>query len=626
MSNHSLSEGDIPSPTNHSSNASATNPGQDFATMFPFSTGVRGVDQQTNYLAVDILAILILVALAFVLLLRWYKMITAHLRRVSAMANLDGQKYWSYNGNYWLPWLKKHLLYSPLWRKRHNEEFKLSEAVTLGTLPARGHALLIFAWFGFNLGWMMSLPYSEPKLSLIAAVRGRAGMMAVFNLFPTIIFALRNNPLIWALQVPYDTFQLFHRWCARIFVAESIVHVAAWIVDTREAGGWHAVAMGFVRKPHGISYVWGLVAVITATVILFQAWSPLRHAFYETFIYLHKILVLFTFIGILLHLRIDELPHQSWMYGVFALWGSEYICRAWRIFTYNVNFREKRWRSDVIIEALDGECSRITFRLPTYWKPRPGAHLQAYIPQFGMFESHPFSVAWAEVDELSSPPEFDCKLSLTGSEFSAQLDYEPVLKTNISLLVRARTGFTKHLHKRVSDMPGSVCHTWGWCEGFYGGHDALSSYSDIVLFAGGVGITHQIMFCKQLLEGYKHGTVAARRITLVWSCQNKPCLDWIRTWMNDILTMEYRRDCLKVLLFITRQRNQENYLSNSKSVQMVNGRCNPQEIVDTAVLERTGAMAVTVCGPGAFADEVRDAVRRRVQIGTVDFIEEAFTY
>jgi len=35
---------------------------------------------------------------------------------------------------------------------------------------------------------------------------------------------------------------------------------------------------------------------------------------------------------------------------------------------------------------------------------------------------------------------------------------------------------------------------------------------------------------------------------------------------------------------------------------------------------------VPVCGPGAFADEVRDAVRKRVNIGSLDFIEEAFTY
>jgi predicted ferric reductase len=51
-----------------------------------------------------------------------------------------------------------------------------------------------------------------------------------------------------------------------------------------------------------------------------------------------------------------------------------------------------------------------------------------------------------------------------------------------------------------------------------------------------------------------------------------------------------------------------------------------QDVVDRAVIERTGALAVTVCGPGAFADSVRDAVRKRVKVGVVDFVEEAFTY
>jgi Ferric reductase like transmembrane component/Ferric reductase NAD binding domain len=614
------------SPTSESPASNTTHPGETFATLFPFSIGVHGVDQQTNYMAVDILAVLLGATVAFILLLRWAKMYTAHQRHLNAMANLNHQKYWSSNRNSWLPWLKKHIFFAPLWRKRHNEELMISSAVSMGTLPGRGHSFLILAWIGFNIGWLLCLPYGDSSKALIATVRGRSGMMAVFNLFPTVVFALRNNPLIWALQVPYDTFQLFHRWCARIFIFETVIHLGAWIGGTRNAGGWSAVKMGLTTGSHAASFDWGMVAVGTSVIILVQAWSPLRHAFYETFLSIHKLMVFFTLVGTLLHLRLDHLPHQSWVFAIFGLWGYDYVIRAIRIVTYNVNFRERIWRSDVIVEALDGDCSRVTFRLPTYWRPRPGAHVQAYIPKFGLVGFHPFSVAWAEVDELSADSDWEAKLPLSGRTLSDQLDYEPTRRTTISLLVRKRTGFTKHLHDRVSNMQGSMCHTWGWIEGFYGGHDSLSSYSDIILFAGGVGITHQIMFCKQLLDGYRDGTVAARRIVLVWSCPNKPCLDWIRSWMNDILTMEHRRECLKIMLFITRQKNPETYLSSSKSVQMVNGRCDPQEIIDSALVERKGAMAVTVCGPGAFADEVRDAVRRRVHIGSLDFIEEAFTY
>jgi aspartokinase-like uncharacterized kinase len=59
---------------------------------------------------------------------------------------------------------------------------------------------------------------------------------------------------------------------------------------------------------------------------------------------------------------------------------------------------------------------------------------------------------------------------------------------------------------------------------------------------------------------------------------------------------------------------------------MVPGRCNPEIIIDKEMVERVGAMVVTVCGPGAFADEVRRAARRRVHMGVLDFVEEAFTY
>lgn len=41
---------------------------------------------------------------------------------------------------------------------------------------------------------------------------------------------------------------------------------------------------------------------------------------------------------------------------------------------------------------------------------------------------------------------------------------------------------------------------------------------------------------------------------------------------------------------------------------------------------RVGAMVVTVCELGAFADDVRRAVRGVFEGGKVDFVEEAFTW
>ena len=96
--------------------------------------------------------------------------------------------------------------------------------------------------------------------------------------------------------------------------------------------------------------------------------------------------------------------------------------------------------------------------------------------------------------------------------------------------------------------------------------------------------------------------------------------------MDRILRMEGRRDILRIQLFVTKPRHRGEVVSNTGSVQMFPGRCNPQTILRKEMPERIGAMGVTVCGPGAFADAVRAAVRDVTEEGAVDFIEEAFTY
>ena len=60
---------------------------------------------------------------------------------------------------------------------------------------------------------------------------------------------------------------------------------------------------------------------------------------------------------------------------------------------------------------------------------------------------------------------------------------------------------------------------------------------------------------------------------------------------------------------------------------MFPGRPNIPLLVQKEVGEQMGAMWVSVCGPGALADDVRSAVREVQDEGNVvDFIEEAFTW
>jgi ferredoxin-NADP reductase len=146
------------------------------------------------------------------------------------------------------------------------------------------------------------------------------------------------------------------------------------------------------------------------------------------------------------------------------------------------------------------------------------------------------------------------------------------------------------------------------------------------MFAGGIGITHQVPHIRDLVQGYSDGTVAARKVVLVWIVKTTEHLEWVRPWMDVILQLPGRREILKILLFITKPRSPREVVSPSATVQMYPGRPNPQVILDKEIEDRVGAMAVTVCGPGSLADSVRDAARKRVDIASLDFIEESFTW
>lgn len=45
---------------------------------------------------------------------------------------------------------------------------------------------------------------------------------------------------------------------------------------------------------------------------------------------------------------------------------------------------------------------------------------------------------------------------------------------------------------------------------------SFDSYGSSVLIAGGIGITHSISYLRELVDGFSKGSVATRRITLLW--------------------------------------------------------------------------------------------------------------
>ncbi|KAG8629835.1 hypothetical protein KVT40_001454 [Elsinoe batatas] len=610
-----------------------------------FTHGLTGVNQQANYLFAIVLGFSLLGLVVATLIFRWLRMGNAHMRFLFTISDKGQQSYWAQNQTSWWPAIKRHILYAPLFRQRHNREIQLSSAISIGTLPSRFHSILLFIYLATNIAYCLVLDWEHKQsASVWAELRGRSGELATLNIIPCIVFALRNNPLIPLLRVSYDTFNLFHRWCARMVMIQSLVHTIAFAVNVVNAGGEHAFATALQTST---SYRWGMVATVVFVAMVILALSPLRHAFYEFFINMHRALALVALIGVYIHIEKAKLPQLPYVRAACAMWAGEWACRLYRIVYYNLSFRNGMTR--VTVEALPSEACRVTFDLARPWSFVPGAHVHVYFPSISGWSSHPFSVAWAETTTKMPAMELDIeklppysitspvvkrdstfKGPLEPTMVKTEVDLHSVPKkdasTSISLVIRARTGMTKKLYDRAAACPRGQMVIRGGIEGPYGGHEPLDSYGTVLLFAGGVGITHCLSYMKDLLTKYAEGTCSTRRILLVWSLPNTEALEWVRPWMDQVLRMEGRKDILRIQLFITKPRHQNEIRSNTGTVQMFPGRCNPVTIIEKEMVDRIGAMGVTVCGPGAFADSVRAAARDKVQAGSVDFIEEAFTY
>lgn len=606
--------------------------------VYAYSRGLNGVNVPRDVLFTRIILATIIGA-AFILFCgRIAQLSHAYLRHISSLtASRREQTFWSIEDSQLWANIKKYVLYAPLGKKRHNREIQLSSALNVGTLPSRFQTILVVLYAASQIAYCVLLDYNENvKAALIAELRGRSGVLAVLNMVPLFILAGRNNPLIPLLRISFDTYNLLHRWLGRIVVIESIVHTFAWGVNAVDEGSVSDMLHRLRTTPF---FSWGLVGVGSMTFLLLHSPSPIRHAFYETFLHLHQLAAFLAFLGVYFHLDIDKLPQMPWITAVGIFWLLERTARLFRLIY--LNFSLKRGSTSLVVKALPGEACKVTFHLPKHVHISAGSHVYAYIPSLSLWMSHPFSVAWVEpstsvtttgyADNEPAPPKYSSTLDLEKQHPPSPQDLLPANKnqlTSVSLVVSARKGMTRSMYNKALASPNSTLLTKGFIEGPYASHPSNpATYGTAVLFSAGAGITHHMLTVRDLLIRAADGRIPTQKIYLIWSVRSTEHLSWVRDWMDSILRLPGRRDILTIQLFVSKPKSSREIVSPSATVQMFPGRCRPDVVLDEVIPGRVGATLVSVCGPGAFADEVRDSARQRIGKGAVvDFVEEAFTW
>ncbi|KAL8714179.1 MAG: hypothetical protein Q9220_001908 [cf. Caloplaca sp. 1 TL-2023] len=477
--------------------------------------------------------------------------------------------------------IKQHILYAPLFRRRHNREIHLGW-FRLGYVPTRVQSLFLMAVVLMNVTLSVSgIEWSGTRAAALSHLRNRTGTLSVVNMIPLVILAGRNNPLISILNISFDNFNLVHRWFGRIVVLQALAHTIAQV----------------------------LITVDESSAII-------RHAFYETFLHLHITLVILSVVFLWKHL--EDTPPQKYLLTMIIIWIAERFTRFAVLIYRNVG----RGGTKAELELLPGDACRVTLKMVRPWVFQPGQYAFITVPSVGLWTSHPFSVAWSNNDEDTKAQDSEKGYRINADDILA----DPNEKSSMSLIIRRRSGFTNKIFEKAERSASGITTISAYIEGPYGGHSVLHSYGTVMIFAGGIGITHQVPFVRDLVAGYASGTVAARKVVLVWVIQSPEHLEWIRPWMTTILAMDKRRDILRIQLFVTRPRSTKEIHSPSATVQMFPGKPNVDTLIEMESENQIGAMGVSVCGTGGLSDDVRAAVRRRQGSRNIDFLEQGFTW
>lgn len=152
-----------------------------------------------------------------------------YIRTVSSLGN-ETQRYFAVP-NYWYARFKKSCLDAPLFRTRHHQEFKLSSAIGVGTLPSRLQTFFLVGYFAVNIVFCVwRIDYSSFSKGA-SELLSRTGIMAVINMIPLFLLAGRNNPIITLTGISFDTMNLMHRWFGRIVVLEAIAHTVCYMAN-----------------------------------------------------------------------------------------------------------------------------------------------------------------------------------------------------------------------------------------------------------------------------------------------------------------------------------------------------------------------------------------------------------
>ena len=255
----------------------------------------------------------------------------------------------------------------------------------------------------------------------------------------------------------------------------------------------------------GTNCILGIAALVPLGFLCVHSMAPIRHKMYELFVTLH-VPVAIVFLGMLFWHCNNYLTSWNYLFATLAIWLFSYILRLFYL-NWTNPFRMSWLVGDEAAVTIMPE-NAIKITIPTQTKWRPGQYVYLRMPGISVFENHPFTIA-----------------SLCSDDFPSE--YGEGYRDMV-LVFRPFGGFTnKVLRTALRQGPWRTYRAF--IDGPYGGMTRrIEAFDNVVLIAGGSGITAIVSQLLALIKSMRDGKAVTKQINVIWALKRPETMEWFR--------------------------------------------------------------------------------------------------
>ena len=226
---------------------------------------------------------------------------------------------------------------------------------------------------------------------------------------------------------------------------------------------------------------------------------------YELFVTLH-VPVAILFLGMMFWHCHNYLTSWNYLFATLGIWLGSYFMRVFYLNWLNPFRMSWLIGDEAAITIMPENAIKIT--IPTQMRWRPGQYVYLRMPGISVFENHPFTIA-----------------SLCSDDFPSE--YGEGYRDMV-LVFRPFGGFTKKVYR--SALEHGPWHTYrAFVDGPYGGMQRrIEAFEDVVLIAGGSGITAIISQLLSLIKKMRDGKAVTRNVHVIWALKRPETMEWFK--------------------------------------------------------------------------------------------------